>query len=57
MSNEERYEVVNIRTGEYFGNHTYAEAVARAQVMTRNWSYKENFRVRKIEKGWLNDRA
>jgi hypothetical protein len=46
MSREIRYEVVNTRTGECFGNHTQPEAVARAQAMTRNWNYKERFEVR-----------
>lgn len=41
----ERFEVVNKRTGERFGNHTYNEAVARAQAMRRNWNYKEVFTI------------
>jgi hypothetical protein len=44
-----RYAVENVRTGERFGNHTYAEAVARAAAMTRNWGYAEHFRVVKIK--------
>lgn len=43
-----RYCVLNIRTGECFGNHTYSEAVVRMNMMTRNWSYKEKFRVVEI---------
>ena len=41
-----RYEVVNVRTDEAFGNHTYSEAVTRARIMTANWNYKERFEVR-----------
>lgn len=44
-----RYAVENVRTGELFGNHTYAEAVARVAAMMRNWLYKEKFRVVKLE--------
>lgn len=40
-----KYEVVNARTGERFGNHTHAEAITRAHVMARNWLYREKFEV------------
>lgn len=43
-----RYEVVNWRTGERFGNHTFTEAGARARTMERNWQYKERFGVVEI---------
>lgn len=41
----ERYEVVDLASGERFGNHTYSEAVARSRVMARNWQYKKQFAV------------
>jgi hypothetical protein len=42
---DKRYEVVDKGTGDRFGNHTYAEACARAHVMARNWQYKKVFAV------------
>ncbi len=42
---DKRYEVVDKSTGDRFGNHTYSEACARAQVMGRNWQYKKVFSV------------
>jgi len=44
-----RYEVVDKATGYCFGNHTLAEAKARADVMKRNWNYKKIFEVKEIE--------
>ena len=44
-----RYEVVNQRTGERFGNHTHDEAVSRARVMARNWQYREQFEAVEIK--------
>jgi hypothetical protein len=43
-----RYEVVNVRTGDRFGNHTHADATSRAQIMRRNWNYRESFAVEEI---------
>ena len=40
-----RYEVVDVATGDRFGNHTRPEANARAQAMRRNWQYKKTFVV------------
>jgi hypothetical protein len=42
---DKHYEVVDKGTGDRFGNHTYAEACARARVMCRNWNYKKVFVV------------
>lgn len=50
IPDSERYEVVDMQTGDRFGNHTYAEACARASVMRRNWQYKKSFQAIKIEK-------
>lgn len=44
-----RYEVVEKATGDCFGNHTYQEAVNRAQIMRRNWCYKKIFEVMEKE--------
>jgi hypothetical protein len=41
-----RYVVEDVGTGDQFGNHTYAEACARAQIMRRNWNYKKVFVVK-----------
>jgi hypothetical protein len=41
-----RYEVVDAITGDCFGNHTFTEAVARAQVMRRNWNHQKQFLVK-----------
>ena len=46
MMTDKKYEVVNVRTGERFGNHTYDEALSRARIMARNWLYREKFEVR-----------
>jgi hypothetical protein len=43
-----RYEVIDVATGDRFGNHTHAEAVARAQIMRRNWQYKKTFVVEEV---------
>ena len=45
IRNRKRYEVVDAGTGERFGNHTYTEAVARVQIMRRNWNYRKVFTV------------
>jgi hypothetical protein len=45
IPDSKRYEVVEMRTGERFGNHTYAEACSRAQAMRRAWQYKKSFQV------------
>lgn len=44
-----RYQVVDAGTGDRFGNHTYAEACSRAQVMRRNWNYKKVFVVEQAQ--------
>lgn len=47
-SQDKRYEVVEKRSGDRFGNHTYAEACARARIMCRNWNYKKTFVVEEL---------
>ena len=45
-----RFEVVEVATGDRFGNHdTYAAAFSRAQAMRRNWHYKKTFVVEERE--------
>ena len=44
-----RYEVVNQRTGERFGNHTQVEAISRAYVMARNHQYRDQFKAVEIQ--------
>ena len=46
---DKRYEVVEKSSGDRFGNHTYAEACARARAMCRNWNYKKVFVVEERE--------
>jgi hypothetical protein len=41
-----RYVVEDVATGDRFGNHTYAEACARANAMKRNWNYNKVFVVK-----------
>jgi hypothetical protein len=40
-NNAVRYEVVNVRTGERFGDHTKEQAITRAQVMNSHGSASE----------------
>lgn len=49
IPDSKRYEVVDMQTGNGFGNHTYAEACSRAQIMRRNWQYKKSFQVLELE--------
>jgi hypothetical protein len=43
-----RYSVVDVHSNEYFGNHTYWEAVSRARHMNRVWRGQKKFDVQEL---------
>lgn len=45
-----RYTVMDRATGDCFGNHTKAEAIARARAMEINWGYRKKFIVIEMPK-------